>query len=542
MNLIPIDPRTLGIPHDSWRDNQYLALESIMQELTTMNNRFAYLELPTGSGKSAIATALGQRQQVTVLVGTLNLLHQYRDAYGFDIIEGRQNYECTLTRKVQQWSKHGRTPTAADCGYSPMHECPASGSCPYLSAKEIGLNSNRLAVTYKYAFLSRKVRERPGVLVCDECHESVEQIVSFSTFKVSEGDVVRDNLPPLPLRDYMGSGGIVEHGAAIVLGRWLMQCAARYKYLLTSAGDVDTYDPQRQRIERKGKKFDDMLQSLDSTGWFLRCMDDRGEVTLELKALDAATIAKRLWDRKQFTVLMSATIGDPAPLSKELGISRYSSKTYPHPVPAEFRPVFDLGVPKMTWKALQNDPGLFNTQAQAISRWVREYPAEWRGIVLTSSYAKIQKLDHYLQVGYESLRGRKFITQGSMNGYGVKDYTKMFINSPGAGDVLLASVQGFGHGLDLKGDLARWAVVGGVPHTNPRDRYEQLRRKRNGKYGWWKAYNTVVQSIGRVSRGERENGEWLLNVAAIADGSALTPTAMRYYPEYFKEAIREWRQ
>jgi len=33
------------------------------------------------------------------------------------------------------------------------------------------------------------------------------------------------------------------------------------------------------------------------------------------------------------------------------------------------------------------------------------------------------------------------------------------------------------------------------------------------------------------------NGEYMLNVAALADGSCVSPASLRYYPGWFKEAM-----
>ena len=51
----------------------------------------------------------------------------------------------------------------------------------------------------------------------------------------------------------------------------------------------------------------------------------------------------------------------------------------------------------------------------------------------------------------------------------------------------------------------------------------------------------AVQIPGRVSRGEiLPNGEFMENFAALADGSATTNMAKRFYPEWFKDAILKW--
>ena len=132
----------------------------------------------------------------------------------------------------------------------------------------------------------------------------------------------------------------------------------------------------------------------------------------------------------------------------------------------------------------------------------------------------------------------KFMVQKPGNK--VDKLTNEFITNPQPGDILIASIQGFGHGLDLVGDLARYCTVAGVPHSNPQDPYENARKSRpgGGKYAWWKAYSAIPQACGRSSRGEKEeNGDWQLNEADLADGSATTQLAMKTYSSWFRKAI-----
>ena len=101
-------------------------------------------------------------------------------------------------------------------------------------------------------------------------------------------------------------------------------------------------------------------------------------------------------------------------------------------------------------------------------------------------------------------------------------------------------IYNWGAGLDFYGDLARFAVVAGVPFGNHTDNFGRARAKK-GKddYAWWFSYVQVPQACGRVSRGEQdENGNYLLNVACLADGSSMTGNAKRNYPDWFKDSIR----
>lgn len=540
-----VDASVYGLPHKTFRPTQWDAIKTIHQA----QEQFIIFEAPTGSGKSGIATAMGRDDNVTVLVGTLNLLEQYQK-YGFKIIKGRGNYTCALTPKIQEWARDGKMPTAADCHYSPMDKCPAADECEYLQVKQEALASNRLAVTYPYAMLSYSVQQRRGILVCDECHEAVEQIIGFAEFSIGEYKRQQYNLPSFPFSSYgeSGKGDLLSEPAKLLLYAWIDASA---KIVIDQAGMIGEDTEEGSRMMQFAQRLERLYLDVSSGDWFLECgpglvrermgrNEWRDNYGMRLRALTAQTVAPTLWKNKSKIVLMSATIGDPEPIINELGIEEYFWKTYPHAIPVEYRPIYDLGVGRLTHSELKKNPGLFQAQANIVAGWIADVnEPSWRGIVLTSSYFKIQKMLQYLKLS-PMLKGRRIMAQSA--GVRIDRLAEQFINDRKPGDILIASIQGFGHGIDLTGDLSRWAVVAGVPHVNPTDRYEILRKKRpgGGKYAWWKAYAAIPQGTGRVSRGEVVNGEYLLNTAALADGSATTGLALKNYPGWFNEAIQKW--
>ena len=531
------NPRDVNVPHDEWYENQIRALSTVLGN----NDRFMFFEMPTGSGKSAIPTALSSSNKVLVTVGTLNRLSQYENEYGFDVIRGRSSYPCILKKKLEEWKSKGKEPTAADCHYTPMRDCPSAMTCPYIVAKDRGLASDRLAVTYKYAFLSRLIRERTGIVVCDEAHESAEQIIGFATFEVSEFETNFWWLPDFPLKNHgpKAKGDLLTPQTTLVFMRWLQTCISK---LVETIAGADPEDEMATKAERERQKFEGMLDNLQNPDslWFLECRDDltyyRGKTSagLRVRPLDPSIIAGRLWSSKQQVILMSATIGDPSPLAQALGINHYYHQFYPHPIPANVRPIVDLGFPRMTWGNISKDNRIYARQAALISSYVkRNFDPDWRGIMLTSSYVKIRELASNIS---GMLPGRRLIVQEA--GVPLAQITDSFINDVQKGDVLIASMQGFGQGLNLRADLARYAVIAGVPFDNHTDRYEQLRKQQNGKYGWWKSYNSIPQGTGRVSRGAKNgDGEFYINYGILADGSATTKLAFNYYSDWFKDAI-----
>jgi Rad3-related DNA helicase len=189
----------------------------------------------------------------------------------------------------------------------------------------------------------------------------------------------------------------------------------------------------------------------------------------------------------------------------------------------------------MTNDALFKNPSLYKIQAMKIAAWIRSLPEDWRGIILTTSFTKIRNLQDILKL---QLGDRLLIPDTNWK---VRSRVESFLEDKRKGVVVVDTIQGWGHGLDLRGDLARFVIVAGVPHVNPFDPYEIARKKRpNGqKYAWWLAYNAVTQAAGRVSRGERkDDGEYLENYCALADGSTTAPMAFKYYSDWFSEAIK----
>lgn len=543
------NPRDLGVPHSFWRPNQFQSYRKVLY-VHTNGGGITFQELPVGSGKSAIATALGATDNVTALVQNHGLLDQYERAYGFSIIKGRQEYPCVLKTKVDTWKhSYNITPTAADCHFKDPNNCPDSDSCPYLVARNIALQSNRMACTYKYASLSEAVRKRRGFLVMDEAHVAVEEILGLSSFTMDENTREGFGLPIFPLREYgvSGDGDILTKEAKIELMGWVSTC-------LSIVGAIDLFD----RMTPTGSKTARIFESLNGLfnllitdeQIFYKCTSRSGQdndwrtfhrhniLTMSIRTLTAGAMAEQLFANKQTVLLMSATIGNPSALADELGIDNFTYNAYPHPVDARFRPVYRLDLPRMTKANIDANPALYKLQAQKIADFIKVLDPEWRGIVLTTSNYKVNLLRRFLG---EILRGRIF--DPTLENNGVSQRVSAFINNHEPGKIAVDTIQGWGTGIDLRGDIARFAVVAGVPYSNPGDRFDSLRMSTPSgrKYAIWSAHSATQQACGRVSRGEKDDkGEWLLNVAALADGSCLTAQANSNYSTYFKESIYDF--
>lgn len=544
------NPKRYGMKHAVLYPNQIDAITKIV----TSNSFTNIIEKPTGSGKSDIADAMSAFGNVTVLVHTHSLGIQYAKDYGFEFLPGRQAFECKLKEKVEKWKiQRLGVPTAHDCHFEKMHDCPVADSCPYLLAKRKALASRKLCVTYPYALLSAKVGERDGIVVADECHHVAEALLNNGEIEINEDTRIRYELPKFPFQDNggfgeKGKGGIMNNPGKHMLNFWISES------LETLNDNYYEYDMSSKNtaIAKLIKKLSKLREDISSGDWFLACSPTTGTHSEKsgkrcevpgfiVKSLNPANSYGKLIQNKSKIVHMSATIGVPQMLAREIGLedTDYDFFSYPHPTPVESRPIFDLGCERINQQAINKIPNLLEDQANRIAVFISTLPSDWRGIVLTTSNQKIRILREILGKN-DKLASRILNSYTTMS---VGERTQAFINDKRKGLIAIDTIQGWGHGLDLRGNYGRFVVIAGVPHANPMDAYVQARRARVGgqNYLYWLAYNAVMQADGRVKRGDKESdGSWQYNVSAIADGSATTDTAMRFYSGWFKDAILKY--
>ena len=499
-------PGAFGVPHPTWRDSQLKALNGAFATLND-NEKFMFSELPTGSGKSAIATALGSKAQVLVLVQTLSLLDQYEAAYDFAIVKGKASYECVNPEKVFSWKQHyGTIPLVSNCHFSPMSDCPVADQCLYIKAREKALASRRMACTYKFGSLSQKVLRRSGIIVLDEAHAAGEELLSLNEVMIDERDRWKYDLPPFPFfRNFGpdGRGDVMTKVERTKIVDWLMESlrivrADRHRLARDFSDVLD-----HEKVTGIGiflNKLEHLLEQIDKVEWYMNAgptaiesyKRKRGKWTthhipgLFMRPLSARVIAGKLWEHKQMVYLMSATIGEPKPLAIELGIDKYRFESYEHPIPKECRPVHDLKMQRMTWKNTERWPQLYKIQAIQIAKFIKQWPDDWRGLILTSSFRKIEQLFKHLKPHLEDR------LEGDHPGTDINEWIEL--RRPGA--IAINTMQGWGHGIDLYGDKARILIMASVPFKSADDPFEKARKrlKYSANYAWWSSYIAVPQA------------------------------------------------
>lgn len=187
----PLSPSDLGMPGKlaQWRDSQAQALHLITESMDDSSVECVGLNLPTGSGKSAVyvASALMFGRRAIMLTHTKALQAQLLDDFaptGLADVRGRSNYLC-------------ESYVDTNCEDGSLLGCRrAKGDgCPYRKALRTANTSNLCSTNYAlYMALDRYTEDpltRAELLVMDEAHDAGDYLCSALSFQISEQDIAK---------------------------------------------------------------------------------------------------------------------------------------------------------------------------------------------------------------------------------------------------------------------------------------------------------------------------------------------------------------
>jgi Rad3-related DNA helicase len=377
-------PAEYKVPHNEWRPHQFETVQWLLNE-TLSPIRFA--ELSTGAGKTALAAAMASKMKTVALTRTRSLQVAYSDPYGASILFGKSNYSC-----VHHDAKRGAT--AEDCLYKDkggMRKCPVLSQCSYYSSKMAALQANFCSLNYALWLQDYNQWPKPDALIMDEAHLLSDITLEHCGSTIGLKQAIEWSLPDFPDLTSVRSGLFKTPDPIEPAIEWLSQCAI---VLEEQAERLDTpyaTEKETQRLrecERFMKKIASVVEALSITdaGWFIRSgkrvIEKFGqyEPAFICRPLTARNHFSRYFlDQRPLTLMMSATIGAPEVLAKELGISEFAFRIVPNLWPAASRPIYSVAdAPKMGFSATPDD---FEKQAECIAKVLRMADKRWSGII-----------------------------------------------------------------------------------------------------------------------------------------------------------------
>jgi len=494
----------------SIRSAQEKALAAIQQARHT-HKKFVLLELPTGTGKSAVGIAAAKWASTWgsggyILSTQKALTAQYmRDFANMGLVElrGRSSYNCRDFSTNCEVGASLRGKSTSVCL-----------QCPYKAAKDTFV-SQKIGVTNFDYFLSETLYSgqlpKRSMLVIDEGHILEQKLLGFTDFEIS----------PFGLQKYSVAIPTIEDGDIVAATEWIHD--QMIPAIDTFVGAIPEDDVEQSGDRRQAENLVRRMRRFvagNQQEWAFWTDGKR----LVFRPLGAARYAQEyLFSRAEVVVIMSATILDFNVFRNTLGIVEDNCVCLA--VPSEFlvrnRPIFYRPLGSMNF---QNKASTLPKIADAMDKLLRARP-DVKGLIHTNSYEMNRLLTKALvAAGHES----RIITHGSG---GAEAAIERHIMSD-APTVLCSPAMT--EGLDLRDDLSRFQVVVKVPYPPFRDPYVAARKRLDKGWYAWQTAMRLIQATGRSVRSENDFAETYIVDSSFGDFRRLNH---RLLPAWWRAAV-----
>ena len=534
------------------RPQQVEALEKI-HEIFSKGKKFAIACLPTGSGKSHIATAIARSSTPIddyrkglietyaiykrteggylheddflhgsfgsyILTITKSLQDQYSALFPESVMaKGKSNYPCDVDPNVSV--------EAAPCLYTNgmREKCFHADRCEYYKARNKAFKANDSILNYR-AFISLPefLRKRE-VYICDEAGDLEDELVGQFSITITYAQLAAENIDFKKL----GTDDPVE---AL---RWISEIyikmerlASELKERINSSSKDPSYAAIKNREAQKLGKMTNLVNSMkDVITMWSDCqylVEVRDTEKVVLVPYDIKPFAERLFQGADMVVLMSATITNKEEFTKSLGIpeDQYEFFEIPSTFPPEKSPIYVDRRNSLSFKTLkQTLPKVLDVVLEICERHKGE-----KGLIHTHTNAITEALKSHV---YRSGMGHRFLfrEEGISNEYIIEQHEES------EEDTILVSPS-LDTGISLDDDLGRFQIIVKAPFLPLGSKRVKKIFDTNKKYYGMKMLDTLVQMCGRCTRSKDDYSS-----TYIVDANAFNQIQMnkKNLPKHFLE-------
>ena len=512
-------PSRYGLPHDEWRPGQLETVKWVSNTPGTL-----LIQAPTGSGKTAIASAISTYGSVRSLTHTINLQQQYEKLYGFDTIYGMRHYPCAFVND---------TDTAANCSFAEkMFDCPVAVDCEYLIQREIVRKATKQSLSYAYFLQAVWPKlDSADMLYCDEAHLLPQITKDFCTIEYTTKQIFYMDVPMYPtvkLRGYQAR--------TLMAVKWLQKIRLKMQ---DDHGDLVKVKPKYRshNLKTRIRLLTEQIYRLGRTIAYAEKHPEEFYTNWNKDYFKMMPLSAKLYFKDLFInkfdhkpVLTSATIGNPDTLARELGLSNYSFRDVPSAYPPEAMPVFTFDdAPKLSYKSSPMD---WRKWADVIGRAVNMVNSEWSGLIHVSSGIQAESLANALSRSEHGLQDRVYIPEGKGTKGKILDWKQRKLKVPNT----IAIAYSFHMGLDAYDDEIN--IVGKIPY-GILDEFGMAELNYDAGIYRHKAALLTEQACGRIRRGQPEHyeepGEPMRKIVAIADNNYIG--IVKEFSKHFQDCI-----
>lgn len=533
------EPFHYDVPHQDWRPHQFEAIKEV-EEMSDGDVLIA--QAPTGSGKTAIASAMGADHRVIALSKTKMLQKEnYGQIYDFSYLFGKGNYRCLM-------GSNGTSASLCEYGEDPR-SCPRFGACPYYRQKARVMRAQKVALNYAYFMTAKWPRKHApgGYLFLDECHLLSDLVVEQSSVTLKDSDRKKWGLPPFPRITSQGGSMMFRSSPPTKqAAQWLNKARLVMNdqvAKLESRARRDKRPATLKRLEQARNlsfRMESTWKSLCERpqDWFIRSGSRARDLSHGRRA--PGFVCKPLTARHHFpdkfllggpTVLMSATVGNFSAFAEELGIEDYQTLRVPSQWGPEKRPVYyHADAPSIGRKTNLSD---WERQADIIAEMLGSVPDDWSGVIHCTS--KSQTYDLVKRLTKRGFGSRLWVppqvgTDRQMTAWAAAKRKRK-------GRIAVAWY--WWVGVDLLDE--KIAIAAKTPYPFIGSEYGRARLHYDGKFYLQRTAWRLQQGCGRTRRGRSEDYDMedeQRGLVAVVDSN--WKRVRNYLDKDFLECMMEW--
>jgi len=469
------------------------------------------LSAPTGTGKSAIAVALSnwlnktRGAQTYGLTSQKVLQEQYCSDFNIPMLKGKANFKC---------AKDPFGNLKCDAGVCMMLRArgkaiTCASACPYIAARDLAYSKPMLVTNYRYFLnmsLAAEIAKHDGkelfhqpreLLVLDEAHRCESELLEFASLSLKSDDFLSFGLgrkflklpnPNTSEADLVS--WLDDHGLPVLNDK--------YNRELLELAQMDENDKKTYAQSRKVKFLDTLicmgnrLNSATKAGTPVCAWSGDGTADFKL------VFGRSAWDKwlsayGKYKLSMSATILSKEQHCEELGLdpSKVKYIKCPSPFDVEHRKILAVPVGSMSYsKKEATMPKIVEAVENILSKHADE-----RGIIHCVNYGVAS---YILSNVSQSSQNRLVYPKGEDRDELIDFFMRQ---SKHRKDLVLISPS-LGEGIDLRGELARFAIICKVPYAGLGDPWVKKRMSMDNMWYSDFASKNLVQMTGRTVRTE----------------------------------------
>jgi len=509
-----------------------------LEWLATQKAKYLLLEAPVGVGKSAIGICFSrwlkdERGSSFILTPQRILQEQYERSFDASLIAslyGKGNYECR--------SKN----TTCDIGSLVKPRCD---SCPFSMAVGRAKSSPNTVFNYKLALLLFAFtpvfteKDKRRVMILDECHTVEEHLVEFNAVSVSKKrcDKFGVEFPDLSQHNLLSARDWVKQTYLPKAEEALTSMFHEVEPLLDKGGN----ELSRSEIKkiREYSSLEDHIDELMEFGLIMNSQLEReyvltfDKMMLKFKQVTGArNFHEILKPQADQFLFMSSTILNKEGFCADLGLPPEETAflSLDSEFPVENRHVLYSPVMKMnaSWRNQDDEKEIERQNMLTKIRDIAAFHEGESGIIHTANFAISKWLVEQLDGTIE----HQIIHHNPDSGDDRNAVIRQFTGLKKPSILISPSIT---EGLDLHGDLARFAIFAKVPFGYMGDQWIKRRMQMSKEWYQRRALIDIIQGGGRVVRSKDDWG-----VVYILDESwgYLYNQTRNRIPQWWKDAYK----